>query len=89
MATPKKGVRKWNVAARTAPQQWTVWQLASHVAGVRAYWFGLVDVDTAALRDRFRVTSTTVPGLAVDLPAAGGVLDDCEGRVDVANPLAG
>ena len=73
-----RGLPEEAVASRTAPHQWAVWQLASHVAGVRAYWFGLIGVDTAALRDRFRATATTVPGL--DLEDAGWEDDDTHPR---------
>ena len=27
------------LAFRTAPNQWAIWQSAAHVAGSRAYWF--------------------------------------------------
>lgn len=50
-----------------APGQWAVWQIASHIAGARAYWLCdvLGDADSA-LRDRFRVEQTTVPGLPLE-----------------------
>jgi uncharacterized damage-inducible protein DinB len=52
------------LAFRTAPDQWAIWQLAAHVAGSRAYWFhdALGEGDRAT-RDLFRVDHTTVPGL--------------------------
>jgi uncharacterized damage-inducible protein DinB len=52
---------------RTAPHQWAIWQLASHVAGSRAYWFQeVLGEGEAAVRDLFRVERTTVPGLSLD-----------------------
>jgi uncharacterized damage-inducible protein DinB len=55
------------LASRTAPFQWTVWQLAAHVAGARAYWFhDVLGEGDPALSDLFRVETTTVPGLALE-----------------------
>ena len=43
---------------------WAIWQLASNIAGGRAYWFhDVLGEGPDALRDMFRVASTTVPGL--------------------------
>jgi uncharacterized damage-inducible protein DinB len=55
------------LALRPAPGAWSVWQLAGHIAGSRAYWFHdvLGDGDDA-VRDMFRVTTTTVPGLPLE-----------------------
>lgn len=51
---------------RPAPELWAVWQLAGHMAATRTYWFhDVLGEGEPALRDLFRVTSTTVPGLAV------------------------
>ena len=55
------------LSSRTAPFQWTVWQLASHVAGSRAYWFhDVLGEGDAAVRDMFRVEATTVPDLPLE-----------------------
>lgn len=55
------------LALRVAPRQWSVWQLASHIAGSRAYWFhDVLREGDPAVRDMFRVTSTTVPGIHLD-----------------------
>lgn len=52
------------LALRPAPGGWTIWQLASHMAGGRAYWFhDMLGEGDPAIRDMFRVPSTTVPGL--------------------------
>jgi uncharacterized damage-inducible protein DinB len=52
---------------RPAPGLWAVWQLAGHMAGSRAYWFhDVLGEGDPALRDLFRVTSTAVPGLAIE-----------------------
>lgn len=55
------------LALRPAPGAWSVWQLAGHIAGSRAYWFHdvLGDGDDA-VREMFRVTATTVPGLPLE-----------------------
>jgi len=54
------------LALRTAPDQMTIWQLASHMAGSRAYWFhDVLGEGDPAIRDMFRVARTTVPGLAL------------------------
>jgi uncharacterized damage-inducible protein DinB len=64
--------------ARTAPHQWAVWQLASHMAGNRAYWFhDVLGEGDPVVRDMFRVTETTVP----DLP-----LEDAGWEDDEAHP---
>jgi uncharacterized damage-inducible protein DinB len=48
----------------TEPQHWAIWQLASNMCGGRAYWFhDVLGEGPAAVRDMFRVASTTVPGL--------------------------
>ncbi|MEZ4494756.1 MAG: DinB family protein [Dehalococcoidia bacterium] len=54
------------MALKPAPHQWAVWQIASHMAGARMYWFHdfLKECDPA-LRDHFRVAQTTVPGLSL------------------------
>ncbi len=54
------------LALRTAPHEMAIWQIASHMAGGRAYWFhDVLGEGDAAVRDMFRVESTTVPGLSV------------------------
>jgi uncharacterized damage-inducible protein DinB len=48
----------------TEPQHWAIWQLASNMAGGRAYWFhSVLGEGEPAIRDMFRVAQTTVPGL--------------------------
>ena len=55
------------LGSKTAPFQWAVWQLASHMAGSRAYWWhDVLGEGDAAVRDLFRVESTTVPDLALE-----------------------
>ena len=55
------------LALRPAPRLWAVWQLAGHVAGSRAYWFhDVLGEGDPAVRDMFRVTSATVPDLALE-----------------------
>jgi uncharacterized damage-inducible protein DinB len=52
------------LALRPSPGAWTIWQLASHLAGARAFWLhDVLGEGDPAIRDLFRVTSTTVPGL--------------------------
>jgi len=66
------------LALRTAPQRWAIWQYASHMAGSRAYWFhDILGEGDAAVRDMFRVGTTTVP----DLP-----LEDAGWEDDETNP---
>jgi uncharacterized damage-inducible protein DinB len=56
-----------DLAARTAPHQWTVWQLTGHLAGSRAHWFhDVLGEDDAATRAMFRMDRTTVPGLPLE-----------------------
>ena len=89
------------LASRTAPFQWTVWQLASHMAGSRAYWFheilGEGDEQTGHM---FEVESTTVPDLPLeyaqweddeDHPRTAGELTDAFERTWtlVEEPLRG
>ena len=55
------------LSSRTAPFQWTVWQLAAHTAGSRAYWFhDVLGEGDVAVRQMFRVESTTVPDLPLE-----------------------
>jgi uncharacterized damage-inducible protein DinB len=55
------------LALRPGPGTWAVWQLASHVAGARSYWFqDVLGEGDPALRDGFRVERTTVPGLPLE-----------------------
>jgi uncharacterized damage-inducible protein DinB len=55
------------LALRPAPGAWSVWQLAGHIAGSRAYWFhDVLGERDDAVRDLFRVGSTTVPGLPLE-----------------------
>lgn len=55
------------VGLRPTPGMWAVWQLAGHMAGARTYWLHdvLGEGDTA-LRELFRVASTTVPDLPLE-----------------------
>lgn len=55
------------LALRPGPAEWTIWQIASHMAGSRAYWFhDVLGEGDPAVRDRFRVASTTVPNLNLE-----------------------
>ncbi|MGZ8585989.1 MAG: DinB family protein [Actinomycetota bacterium] len=55
------------LALWTAPHQWSVWQLAGHMAGSRSYWFhDVLGEGDATTRDLFRVARTTVPGLSLE-----------------------
>ncbi|HEX6331309.1 MAG TPA: DinB family protein, partial [Actinomycetota bacterium] len=72
------GLTREQVGLRTASHQWAVWQLAGHLAGSRAYWFhDVLGEGDPAVRNLFRVASTTVP----DLP-----LDDAGWEDDETNP---
>ena len=52
---------------RAAPHHWAIWQLAGHVAGARTYWFyDWMGEGDPAVRDLFRVTSTTLPDLSLE-----------------------
>ncbi len=58
---------------RTASHLWSVWQLAGHIAGSRAYWFhDVLGEGDPATRDLFRVDRTTVPGLRAGGRRMGG-----------------
>ena len=72
------------LSSRTAPFQWTVWQLAAHTAGSRAYWFhDVLGEGDPAFRDMFLVGSTTVP----DLPLEDARWEDDERRPRTASEL--
>jgi uncharacterized damage-inducible protein DinB len=67
------------LALRTAPHEWTIWQIASHMAGSRAYWFhDVLGEGDEAVRNMFRVERTTVPGLP--LADAGWEDDETQPR---------
>jgi uncharacterized damage-inducible protein DinB len=52
---------------RPGPRLWSVWQLAGHVLGSRAHWFhDVLGEGDAAIRDMFRVATTTVPDLPLE-----------------------
>jgi uncharacterized damage-inducible protein DinB len=56
-----------HLALRTALRQWAVWQIAGHMAGARTYWFhDVLGEGDPAIRDMFRVASTTVPDLPLE-----------------------
>jgi uncharacterized damage-inducible protein DinB len=62
---------------RTASHLWAVWQIAGHMAGARTYWFhDVFGEGDPAIRDMFRVASTTVP----DLPLEDAGWEDDEDR---------
>jgi len=62
-----RGLDPDQLAFRTAPNQWAVWQLAAHMAGSTAYWFhDVLGEGDPATRDLFRVDRTTVPGLSLE-----------------------
>jgi uncharacterized damage-inducible protein DinB len=62
-----RGLTVEQLAFRTAPQQWAVWQLAAHMAGSTVYWFhDVLGEGDQATRDLFRVEHSTVPGLALE-----------------------
>lgn len=55
------------LALRSAPDGWAIWQIAGHMAGSRAYWFhDVLGEGDDAIRDAFRVERTTVPGLSLE-----------------------
>lgn len=55
------------LALRPAPHEWRIWQIASHMAGSRAFWFhDILGEGDRAVRDLFRVESTTVPDLSLE-----------------------
>jgi uncharacterized damage-inducible protein DinB len=61
------GLTPDQLALRPSLDSWSVWQLAGHVAGSRSYWFqDLLGEGDPSLRVRFRVASTTVPGLSLE-----------------------
>jgi uncharacterized damage-inducible protein DinB len=62
-----RGLTPEQLAARTASHQWAIWQLAGHMAGARTYWFhDVLGEGDPAIRDMFRVASTTVPDLPIE-----------------------
>src|SRR5262245_25687261 len=72
------------LALRPAPDAWSVWQLVGHVAGARSYWFqDILGEGDPALRDLFRVDSTTVP----DLPLEDAGWEDDETHPRTASEL--
>jgi uncharacterized damage-inducible protein DinB len=72
------------LALRTAPHQWAIWQLAGHVAGTRSYWFhDVLGEGDAATRDLFRVDRTTV----ADVSLADAGWEDVEDQPRSAEEL--
>jgi uncharacterized damage-inducible protein DinB len=72
------------LSSRTAPFQWAVWQLASHMAGSRAYWFhDILGEGDPAVSEMFRVETSTVP----DLPLEDAGWEDDERHPRTASEL--
>ena len=62
-----QGLTPEQLSLRAAPDQWSVWQLAGHTAGARAYWFhDWMGEGDPSVRDLFRVERTTVPDLSLE-----------------------
>ncbi len=75
-------LRPEQLALRPGPGEWSIWQIASHMAGSRSYWFhDVLGEGDAAIRDRFRVASTTVPDLPLE--DAGWEDDDTHPRTAI------
>lgn len=69
---------------RPSAEHWAVWQLASNLAGGRVYWLhDILGEGDDALRDSFRVASTTVP----DLPLTDAGWEDDEDHPRTAAEL--
>ena len=67
LTTALRDLTPEQLALRTAPHQWTVWQLAGHIAGTRTYWFhDVLGEGDPAVRDMFRVERSTVTGVSVE-----------------------
>lgn len=81
-----RGLDTEALASRPAPEHWSVWQLASHLAGARVYWFHTrLGEGDPALAEMFRVTRTTVP----DLPIEDAGWEDDETHPRTAEELVG
>ena len=77
------------LAFRTAPHQWAIWQLAAHAAGSRAYWFhDILGEGDQAIRDMFRVDRTTVDGLSLDDAGWEDVEDEPRSAAELVDGLA-
>jgi uncharacterized damage-inducible protein DinB len=77
-------LRPDQLALRTAAHEWAIWQIASHIAGSRAYWFhDVLGERDEALRNKFRVESTTVP----DVPLADAGWEDDETHPRTASEI--
>ena len=73
---------------RAAPQLWTVWQVAAHMAGARAFWLhDLLGEGDQAIRDMFRVASTTVPDLPLEDAGWEDNEDHPRGSVEIVEGL--
>jgi uncharacterized damage-inducible protein DinB len=74
------------VQLRPSTEHWAIWQLASNIAGGRAYWLhDILGEGDQQLRDMFRVTQTTVP----DLPLTDAGWEDDENQPRTAEELTG
>jgi uncharacterized damage-inducible protein DinB len=84
LLTALRDLQPDQLALRTAPDEWAIWQIASHMAGSRAFWFhDMLGEGDDAVRRMFRVESTTVP----DLPLADAGWEDDETRPRVASEI--
>jgi uncharacterized damage-inducible protein DinB len=72
------------VQLRPSPDHWAIWQLASNMAGGRAYWLHeVLGEGQPAVRDMFRVATPTVP----DLPLEDAGWEDDENHPRTAAEL--
>jgi len=79
-----RGLGPEQLALRTAPHEWAIWQIAGHMAGSRAYWFhDVLGEGDDTVRDLFRVERTTVR----DLPLADAGWEDDETRPRTASEI--
>jgi len=83
-----RGLTADQLLLKPAPNLWAIWQLTSHMAASRTYCFhDILGEGDAALRDLFRVQSTTVPDLAVEDAAWEDDEDHPRGPAEVLEGL--
>jgi uncharacterized damage-inducible protein DinB len=67
LADMLRGLSDEQLGLRPASGDWAVWQIASHMAGARMYWFHVnLGQGDPALAGMFKVQHTTVPGLPLE-----------------------
>jgi uncharacterized damage-inducible protein DinB len=73
---------------RPSPEHWAIWQLASNLAGGRAFWLhDILGEGDPAVREMFRVSHSTIPEVPLEDAGWEGDEDHPRGASDLVSAL--